>query len=525
MAIDNQLMESTTINESLQKVAKGTGLVFIGTIIGMILGFVQRVLIARHYTQAEYGVFSLATGILSIFAITSSLGLQEGVTRQIAYYKGKKEQKKVKDIIISSVEIALVASVIFSLILFFGSNFISTKLFHEESLILTLKILSISLPFFVLANIFTAIARGFNDIKPKVYFQDILRKFLFILLLIFIIWFNLSFLELMYAFSFSFIISCVLLAIYISKKFFISAKKEKNVSIFSVRKELLLFSLPLLITSIQNLIMTYTDTLMLGCFKTVDVVGLYNAALPVANFIPIVLTSMVFIYTPVASEFYSKNMLSMLKRNYAILTKWVFAATLPLFLIFFLFPCITLNLVFGIKYVKAGAVLQILALGFFIHTFLGPNGATLTSIGKTKLLMWASLLSAILNILLNIILIPTMGIIGAAIASASSLGLANIILSIKLYQISRIHPFTKNYIKSIVVSLLIVVTIYLLAYNILTVTSWMLPLLFILFLAIYTFALLFTKSFDKEDLEMLMVIEKKTGINLLPIRRIIKRIR
>ena len=52
-----QPTDTAIINESLQKIAKGAGIVFIGTIIGMILGFLQRVLIARHYTQAEYGVF------------------------------------------------------------------------------------------------------------------------------------------------------------------------------------------------------------------------------------------------------------------------------------------------------------------------------------------------------------------------------------------------------------------------------------------------------------------------------------
>jgi len=99
MTVDESL-DASLINESLQKVAKGAGIVFIGTVIGTILGFAERVLIARYYTQAQYGVFSLALVLLNIFAVIATLGLQEGVARQIAYYRGKGDDKKVRGIII-----------------------------------------------------------------------------------------------------------------------------------------------------------------------------------------------------------------------------------------------------------------------------------------------------------------------------------------------------------------------------------------------------------------------------------------
>ena len=98
---------SEIVNQSLQKIAKGTGIIFIGTIIGMLLGFVSRVIIVRYITQSEYGIFSLALVLLNIFAMISTLGLQSGVTRQIAYFRGKKDSEKVSSIVKSSIQIAL----------------------------------------------------------------------------------------------------------------------------------------------------------------------------------------------------------------------------------------------------------------------------------------------------------------------------------------------------------------------------------------------------------------------------------
>jgi len=51
----------------------------------------------------------------------------------------------------------------------------------------------------------------------------------------------------------------------------------------------------------------------------------------------------------------------------------------------------------------------------------------------------------------------------------------------------------------------------------------MLPLFFILFLAIYGLSLLLTKSFDNEDIMLLLAIEKRTGIDATLIKNILRR--
>ena len=86
---------SELASESLQKIAKGTTIVFIGTMIGLLLGFVSRVILVRFTTQAEYGVYSLAFTVVSIFATISTLGLSEGSARYIAYFRGKKDDETV----------------------------------------------------------------------------------------------------------------------------------------------------------------------------------------------------------------------------------------------------------------------------------------------------------------------------------------------------------------------------------------------------------------------------------------------
>jgi O-antigen/teichoic acid export membrane protein len=522
---------SEIVNQSLQKIAKGTGIIFIGTIIGMLLGFVSRVFVVRYITQSEYGIFSLALVLTSIFATISTLGLQQGSTRYIAYFRGKKEEGKVRGVISSSIKIALIASIIFSLILFLLADFISTIISHSSELSIPLKIFSFTIPFTVLMGIFTSLFQGFNRVEPNVYFQIILSSVIYITFLAGAVLLGLSFLGVLYAYLASIVITCITFAIYTIKKlplptFPVKTKTNANAAtaINPIGKELLFFSIPLLVSSILGTFMHQLDTLMLGYFKTSDIVGLYNGALPLASSIlPLPLYAVGFIYIPIVSKLYSQKSFEEMKQIYVVLTKWIFSATLPLFLILFLFPKIVLNFLFGPDYIQAGVALQLLSLGFIIHAFLGSNGNTLLVMGKTRFIMAASVVCVILNLILNLMLIPPFGIMGAAIATASSLGIINILLSTELYRSSGIHPFTKNYLKPIIASGILISLIYGLSKIFFTISFWHLPILFVIFIFVYGLSLLLTKSFDKEDIQMLLIIEKRTGIDAAPIKRLLKR--
>ena len=518
---------SEIVNQSLQKIAKGTGIIFVGTIIGMPLGFISRIIIVRSITQSEYGIYSLALVLTSIFVTISTLGLQDGSTRYIAYFRGKKEEGKVRGVISSSIKFALIASIVSSLILFLSSDAISTNIFHSSELSTPLKIFSVAIPFTILMGIFTSFFRGFDRVEPNVYFQNILRSVIYISFLAgVVVLLDLSFLGVLYAYLASIVITCIAFAIYAIKKLPLafSVKKEADAAtaINPIGKELLLFSFPLLAVAMLNMIMSWTDILMLGYFKTPDVVGLYNGALPLAHLIPIALTSAGFIYVPIISGLYSKKLMEEMGRTYQVLTKWIFSVTIPLFFILFLFPEAVLNLLFGMNYIQAASVLRILSLGFMFHAFLGLNGLSLLVMGETRFLMLTSLSGAISNVVLNAALIPILGIVGAALASLLSYGVVNIFSSTKLYQLSKIHPFTRNYVKPVGISIVLLVLIYAFTFY-LKIEFWMLPFLLFLFLFAYGLLLLLTRSFDKEDIDIILAIEKKTGVDAEPIKRILRR--
>ena len=512
-----------TLDESLAKIARGTGIAFAGSLAGLLFAFIGRLLVARIGSETEYGVFSLAFVILSIAVIIATLGLQQGVARSIAYARGRNDGERVQKLIAASIHFGLLASVALAILLFALSNVIATGIFNDPDLGFPLRIFALGIPFFTIMNVLTAIFLGFDDVKPMAYFLNILRGALFPLFILPVLFLDLPFNAIFYAFLGSIVTSCAALIVYSLRRMPTAVRLAISPALRPVAKDLILFSLPLLGVAMLYTVITWTDTLMLGGLKGSVEVGLYNAALPLAGFISIPLTAMLFIYMPIVSGLFSQGAIPEMRRNYSILTKWLFSATLPLFLILFLFPEAVLTFLFGASYAAAADALRILALGFIINNLFGPTGGTLLAMGKTQTIMWATIIAASLNVGLNIALIPPLGIEGAAIASAASITLVNLIYFHKLYSSTKSQPLSRNLLKPVLSSLAFIFLIQFIFTHYVTVEWWMLPLLFVLYYIVYGAAIVLTKSFDAEDLALLRAMGRKAGVDASTLKRVFRK--
>lgn len=511
------------LDDSLKKIARGTGIAMLAMFFGLLFEFIARLIIARYGLEANYGIFSLALVVLTVSMTLACLGLHLGATRYIAYFRSREEVARVRGTISASLQLGTAASIIIGVTIFFSANAIALNIFHTQDLVPALRIFAIGIPFFTLINILAAIFRGFDRVEPQAYFQSIMLNILFLLLLLGVILLDLPFIVVFYAYLAALVFTLIAFVVYTVRKLPKPITFTDSKAGGSLRKELLIFSLPLLGTAMLGMIIFWMDTLMLGYFKTPEVVGLYNAAYPLAYFISVPMAALLLIYTPVATSLYSQNLMAELRRNYAILTKWLSFLTLPIFLVLCLFPEAVLNIFWGPAYIPVAPALRILSLGFIITNLSGPSGATLVALGHPGFQMWATLAAAVMNLTLNIALIPPLGIIGAAIASAIALALASVIRLLRLYSLCKTQPLSKNLLKPLVTSVALAFLFQVTIGSFLTITLWMLPLLFISYYAIYGIATVFTRSFDREDIALLLEIEKRSGIDATPLKKIMRR--
>ena len=512
--------DQCTVDSSLKKIAKGTGLVLVGTIFTVFIGFFVRVIIVRNLTQADYGIFSLTLAIFLMATSLTAFGLPSAITRYIAKYQGQNKPELVKGTIVSGLHLLVFMGVLGGIVLFVTSN-IFAYIFNAPEIAFLLKLWAVALPVSIVSIALVGCFRGFGDVKPQVMFQTILFRVAEILLLIALIY-------LVGATTKNAVLAYVLAyitagsaVIYYSYKNLKRKLVRGKIRLF--RKKLVRFAYPLVILGAISLIMSWTDVFMIGLYLPPSKVGLYNGAVPLARYLNIVLSAAAILYLPISSYLIGQHKLKDLKRVYQVITKWTVALTLPLFCVLIFFPKIILRFLFGAEYLGAAIPLQVLSLGFFFHVALGLNTHTMIALGKQKLVCYCTLAAAIVNVVLNLFLIPILGISGAAIATCVTYVTVNSLISLTLYRETKVHPFTIQYVKPVVLSLVVMFCMWYLTSTVLTVTWWMLPLLLALFLGVYGVVLLVTRSFDHEDIAMLNTVEKRLGVNLRRIKNIVKR--
>ena len=211
-----------------------------------------------------------------------------------------------------------------------------------------------------------------------------------------------------------------------------------------------------------------------------------------------------------------------MRANYIILTKWVCLITLPIFIIFFLYTEQLITIFVGSNYLPSANALKILAFAYVVLNFTGPNISTLIALGKSRFLMYVTIFGAIIIILLNFLLIPTYGVIGAAIGTSIAFIFMTLIKIVKLYSVGKIKPFGYKLIKPTLFSIIFIIPIYYFT-NTLINNWWSLILLGLLLYVVYFISVVLTKSFEEEDLLMLDIIEQKTGIKTDKIKSFLKR--
>lgn len=511
------------LDKSLKAVAKGAGIIFVGMVIGKVLGMVNTILLARFLEPSKYGLFSLGLTVVEILAIVGIFGLTSGVVRFIPYYHAKNRDDKVKCTIRFSLKFSLILSVILATVLFLLSDQIASLIFKDNRLKVVLQIFSIALPFYTINQITPSIFRGFGNATYMVLTQDIILRIIKISAFILFVYSGYLLYGALAAFAVGTILTLGISLYLVQKKLFPIFGSNIKTKDVSVGRELLSFSWPLLIGGFSYIFYTQTDRLLLGFFKTSEDIGIYTAGSQISHLVTFVLPSFAFLFLPIMSELYSKRQIQDFSHLYKSTTRWIFLITLPLFLFFLFFSEEIILLLFGSLYISGATVLRILALAFFVNASVGLTWDTLVAMGKTKFVMITHGAGAVTNIALNVLLISPFGIVGAAIGTACGFIIMNIILLIVIYRSIGFHPYDKQYLKisaiAILIMLLIIMAIDLFIEQI---PCWSVLIIFPIYFVLYMTFVIKSKCLQREDKMILKTFQEKTGIRLKFIDRLFK---
>ena len=433
-------METDDLNK---RVARGSGHVFAGNVVGKIVSFGLQILLSRTLGRVAYGLYTLGVTVLRFARELSSLGLAGGIVRFGAEEWGQRDLQGLKGTFIACFALAFGAGTVVGTAIFFGSGWLARSAFDDPAMIPVLKAFSSGLPFFTLQYVTSRAARSLQNMIADVSIDVVAQPTVNLLgvALAFALGYRLD--GVLVAFVASTVVSAGL-GLYLIARLVPVLFQDLSPT-YSLRR-LLVFSVATLGTSLATLMLDQADRIMLGMFAESEDVGLYNAAALLATQVRFVLTAIIATFTPLISDLYHRDQLDRLQQLFATTTRWIVTLSLPLALVFALFPEPLLGL-YGSEFRDGASMLVILAGAMFVNGGVGAAGLMLQMSDHERIALVNNVFLAVLNVALNAWMIVEYGPIGAAIATGISVTIVNLLKLVEVRYLLGMHPYSLAYLK------------------------------------------------------------------------------
>ena len=492
-----------------KKIGKESSITFVGLLYGNLNRYLYTALLARWVGPEFLGIYSIANSIMLISEVFAKMGLETGIMRFISRLNPELDKEKINLLIGSSLKMVSVFSLSIMIILIISSGTIVDNYFNGQSLLKpVLIIFAIAIPFNALIQISAFATQGFKRLKYKTIVTQFLNPTILLLSMVFCYWFMSKEYTIMIPILTTGVIGFLFMIIVLKK---VSGFKNNQILESKINYELLKFSYPLMFVTILQTLMHWMDILMLGYFTNPLTVGLYHPAARTAGLLQALLLSFLSIYAPLAAQFHSQGDKVKLSNTYQLVNRWLLIFAIPISAVFILFPEKVL-LLFGSQYLESSQVLVLLTIATFTQAILGAAGPTLSMSGLTKLVLFNSIGTFILNFVLNIWLIPIYGILGAAIATLTSLTIIGLIRVTQVYFILKINFLNLKLIKPIL-SGLVCYSVLIAIKPLIIEYSTFITLFIAIFTSIFVFGLiLFLLKIEDEDKDILKSLNFLKGI-------------
>jgi O-antigen/teichoic acid export membrane protein len=411
--------------------------------IGALSGVGLTLIISNVLSVESAGIFFLIFALLNIFARISTAGMGVAILRFSSAYSELKNFKTVNGMLLAAIAVSLIVSMFFSVIFYFFSNHISLIFFNNSDFKYGIKIISISLPFFSTIYTLVGFIQGFKKPIQAVFIENICVQALIIFFIASSFYLSLI-VEIRFILNFLFISIFIafLFAIGLCFKIIISHKPigldlTKNRELFSSSKALFVFIA-------MQLTIQYSSQILSGFYLNSTSVALFVVVQRVAFAVAVIMIIFNQVLAPYISSNFKQDNMKQVQEISFFCSRITVLFSIPIITILLIFNEQILGL-FGQEYIAASISLNILLISQMLSITAGNSVMILNMTGYESDTKNIFLFTAFLGILLGLILIPKLGITGAALSTGASLFLQNFIAAIFVYKRHRFNIY-KSYL-------------------------------------------------------------------------------
>ncbi|MCB0402363.1 MAG: flippase [Flavobacteriales bacterium] len=395
-------------------IKKGTNAILLQG-LSIVITLVLNWYLAKKLGAEDYGIFTYAFSWVYLFGLLSMLGMESVIQREVVRLSPPRIKTLISYARKNAFYVSLAITILFSAVVYALSPQ------FEDGLLRPMLVAIIVLPVFTQMLVNKHVSIAFKKTEASIIPESIIRP-LVTLLLLFVAWnyyatpdLETAILSVIIALAVAYFSSVVMV-----RKDLTSAPKDTAEG----TRHWFKLGLTFFVIVATSTINSYADILMLGFFGQTDQAGIYNIAVKFSSFIALPLFMLNKVIAPYISEFFEsrkEDLALIIKKSIRIIFSLGAAGML-----IFIFAGKPLLGYFGEEFKSGYFALLLIGGGQMINLFVGPVGNILRMSAFEKEALISMVLSTLINIILNLVLIPLYGMNGAAIATFTSLVFWNV---------------------------------------------------------------------------------------------------
>jgi O-antigen/teichoic acid export membrane protein len=401
---------------NLGHISRQSAVFFLGTIFTMAAGYLVKIYVARVLGASQLGLYALGMTLVSLTQLVGMLGLQGTTARYVAVYNGVGKFDQLRGFLTRSLGVIISLNLALSVGLVFGGDWIARNIYHTHDLGPYIPLFAVLAFLGALSAFYGQVLAGFKDVAKRTVITNFIGSPLMIVLTVVLLALGTG----MWGYLTAQVVNSVVvvaLLLAVAWKLTPAPARLSFAPLPPLDPEVLSFAAAAFGMSALDFLVTQADKILLGVYLNPRVVGIYVLASTLAAFIPIVLQSVNQIFAPVIADLHTQGRIDVLQRLFQTLTKWVLGLTLPLAFVVIAFARQMMG-IFGTDFESGWPVLVIGAIGQLVNCGVGSVGYILLMSGNQRRLMRVQLFMAGISVLVNITLIPVLGIVGAVLAAS-----------------------------------------------------------------------------------------------------------
>jgi O-antigen/teichoic acid export membrane protein len=427
--------------------AAGAGTSLIGKMVGQGFYVLGGIVLARLLGPAVFGLYAIGLTMLRVAGTVCLLGLPQGVVRYGSRYQNS-DPSRLRGLLLEAIGLVVLSGALTGGIFYIAAPWLAKQVFQKPDLLPVIRWFSPAFALYAGLRVTAAATTVSQETKYAVYSRDVGQPALNLFLAVGLSLLGLGLLGVVAANGVSYAITFALALVYLKRLFPEALSRQTRPT--SVVRELLAFSLFASGAGAFTVLSTWATRLMVGAFLQAGDAGIYQAASQSSIVFPMIASALNVIFSAMIADLSRGRHVDRLDELYKISTKWGLYLSLPLLLAVCSMPRRFMVIAFGAGYESGWQTLVLLVVGQLVAAGVGAVGPLMTMTGHQRNWFAISGAALVTNLILGWVLIPRLGLIGAALSTTCTVACMSLVGLVQVRRFLGIWPYDRRYLKGLV---------------------------------------------------------------------------